>query len=156
MRRKATVFCSQSWSSSSSTQLSPFDRTDAISCLRLPDWMVWCNCDGSSPLALPAHTCSLCVLLWRSFLDSSRFFVPNRKATRSASNILSASLSLSLPMPKELSSYVTNHRRLYSNHQSRISGKLPPNPSGFSSPTARPLESASRLHSHPRLKDQWR
>ena len=32
--------------------------------------------------------------------------------------------------------------------------QLPPNPRGFSSPTACPLKSASRLHSHPRVKDQ--
>ena len=60
--------------------------TDAISDLCLPDWMIMMQLRHWVLLALLSPTCSPHVLLRRSVLDYSGFFIPNRKATRRTSN----------------------------------------------------------------------
>ena len=142
------------------------DRADAISNLRLPDWTIWCNRRDSDNYALPAHTCSPCVLPWHSVPASLRFFVPNGKAMSPALNIPShiyaqivgVSRTLSSPRMKELALSVAKSSRqlpriietITSNHWRLchwISDKTAIEPGGFPSTTASPLKTITRRHS---------
>ena len=144
MRRKATVLCSQS---SSSNQHSSRDRADAISCLRLPDWMLGCNCESFSlslflliPVCLAFFFGVLLLNLRKSsFQIGKRLDPPQTFGCIYICPGAGISLTFSLPMPKESSTPSQISGNFIRIVEAESAEKLPLNPSGFPSPTAHPL-----------------